>query len=122
MPGVGSQGGVEWVIDAHGCVRERLQDLVRLQEMFQALVQELGLKPVGEPVWHQFPGTCGVTGLLLLQESHLALHTFPEHHSACLNLFCCRERKGIDWKPFLTGWLGATDIHLQECRRHYVCD
>lgn len=120
MPDAGNQGGVEWAIDAHGCVVERLQDLTRLQEMFQALVREFGLKPVGEPVWHQFPGTLGVTGLLLLQESHLTLHTFPEHRSACLNLFCCRERKAIDWGPFLTIWLGAGEIHLQECRRQYV--
>jgi S-adenosylmethionine decarboxylase len=111
---------VEWVIDAHGCPVERLQDLARLQELFQALVREFNLKPVGDPVWHQFPGTQGVTGVLLLQESHLTLHTFPEHRSACLNLFCCRERKAIDWGPFLTFWLGAGEIQLQECRRHYV--
>jgi S-adenosylmethionine/arginine decarboxylase-like enzyme len=30
------------------------------------------------------------TGLVLFAESHLAVHSFPEHGSLTLNLFCCR--------------------------------
>jgi S-adenosylmethionine decarboxylase len=40
--------------------------------------------------FHPFPGG-GVTGVLLLAESHLTIHTWPEHGYAALDLFMCGE-------------------------------
>ena len=87
--------GVEWVIDARGCDPSKLTDRASLQNLFDGIVGDLSLNVVGEPLWHTFPGAGGVTGLCLLSESHLAIHTFPEHASLCLNVFCCRPRG--DW-------------------------
>ena len=114
-------GGIEWIIDAQGCAVDRLQNVGHLRLLFQAIVMEMDLKPIGEGVWHQFPLTQGVTGILLLQESHLAVHTFPEYQSACINLFCCKEREGLEWKSFLTDWLGSDKICLQTYQRQYSC-
>jgi S-adenosylmethionine decarboxylase len=113
-------GGIEWLIEVYACDPERLRDPAQLQGFFDFLVDCLGLKPVGEPLWHQFPLTGGVTGLLLLQESHLTIHTFPEYQSACLNLFCCRQRARPDWAELLAEWLGARQIHVEELERSYV--
>lgn len=114
-------GGIEWLIEAYECDPDRLRDSSGLKNLFLSLVAGLQLKPVGEAVWHQFPHTGGLTGLLLLRESHLAIHTFPEHQSVCLNLFCCRQRSAPDWQGLLTDWLGARRIHVKECERNYVC-
>jgi S-adenosylmethionine decarboxylase len=38
--------------------------------------------------FHPFPGG-GVTGVLLLAESHITAHTWPEHGYAALDLFMC---------------------------------
>ena len=67
----------------------------RLRAVFDRVVRELGLHAAGEPVWRVFPGEGGVTGLLLLTESHLACHTFPERGFAAFNLYCCRPRPGV---------------------------
>jgi len=51
-----------------------------------------GLTIVGEK-WHRFPdvaqGAGGVTGVLLLAESHLALHTWPERRGVTLDVYVC---------------------------------
>ena len=52
----------------------------------------------------------GLTGLLLLAESHLACHTFPEHGSICLNLFCCKPRPDWDFAGELATRLGARAV------------
>ncbi len=93
--------GVEWVVEAHGCDPVALADLGKLQSLFESLTRDLALHPVGEPNWHQFAGTGGITGVRLLSESHLACHTFPEFGSLCLNVFCCRPRPDSDFVQLL---------------------
>ena len=84
--------GREWVIEAYGCDEGALADQPKLCALFADLVAAMALRPVGQPLWHQFPGAGGITGLCLLAESHLACHTFPEYRSICLNVFCCQPR------------------------------
>ncbi len=113
-------GGVEWLVDAGGCDAEALRDVARLEALFRRVVADLGLHPVGEPVWHRFPGPAGVTGVWLLSESHLACHSFPEHGSICLNLFCCRPRPAFDWQQTLTEALGARNVLVRAVERDYA--
>ncbi len=79
----------------------------RLEVLFARIVSELGLHPAGEAQWKVFPGEGGVTGLLLLTESHLACHTFPETGFASFDLYCCRERPEWPWSARLGEALGA---------------
>ena len=111
--------GVEWLIEAFGCADVRLRDQAQLAVLFENIVSGMDLKPVGEAVWHRFPVGGGITGVLLLQESHLAIHTFPEYRSACINVFCCTPRAGLDWRSTLFATLGATDTHVREYQRVY---
>lgn len=90
-----------------------------MRALFSALVHELGLHPVGEPHWHHFPDPGGITGLLLLAESHLTVHTFPEHGSLCINLFCCTPRAEWAWKERLATLVGASRVQVRLLSRPY---
>jgi S-adenosylmethionine decarboxylase len=111
--------GIEWVVDAQGCSSESLQDLERLRRLFDTLILDLRLRPVGATQWHQFPGSGGITGLCLLSESHLACHTFPEHGSLCLNVFCCVPRDLWDFESRLEDMFSATSVQVREVERSY---
>ena len=84
--------GTEWLIDASGCDADALADIERLRAVFSRVISDLDLNVVGEIAWATFPHPGGVSGLALLSESHLACHTYPEHHAATFNLYCCRNR------------------------------
>jgi S-adenosylmethionine decarboxylase len=112
-------GGCEWVVEAHGCNRAALSDVSVLARVFTRIIDEAGLHPIAQPVWHKFPGAGGVTGLALLSESHLACHTFPEFGSACLNLFCCRPRPQWDFEQRLKEMLGASAVTVRRIERPY---
>jgi len=111
--------GVEWLIESFGCAESRLQDAEALAELFNEIVSSMKLHPITDPVWHRFPEKGGITGVWLLQESHLAVHTFPEYGSACLNVFCCTPRLPIAWADLLETRLGARETRVRECRRAY---
>ena len=111
--------GTEWIIDAHGCNPAALRDLERLGALFDRLTAELRLTPVAGPVWHTFPPPGGITGFVVLAESHLACHTFPEFGSICVNVFCCRPRDDFDAAALMADMLGATDTAVRRIDRSY---
>ena len=111
--------GIEWVVEAFGCSPQSLRDTAILQSLFDRIIREMKLRPVGETHWHQFPGTGGITGLCLLAESHLACHTFPEHGSICVNLFCCVPRAQWDFEAALRQLFAAERVSVRRLQRAY---
>ena len=111
--------GCEWIVEAHGCDGRALADRTLLDRLFERIIKEMGLHPVAEPTWHQFPATGGVTGLSLLAESHIACHTFPEYGSLCLNVFCCRPRPDWDFDSCLRDEFGAQSVRVRRLERPY---
>ena len=112
--------GIEWIVEAHGCSPASLADLPLLRALFQRIVTDLKLRPVGEAQWHQFPQTGGITGLCLLAESHLTCHSFPEFGSICLNLFCCVPRTAWDFEQILKEMLAADSVAVRSVMRPYI--
>lgn len=111
--------GCQWIVDAHGCEPARLADAGALAALFDRIVRELELRPVAPAQWHVFPAPGGITGVCLLAESHLSVHTFPEHGSLCLDLFCCRPRPEWDFAVALTESFGATTVSVRRMARRY---
>lgn len=112
--------GREYVVEAYGCDPVRLADVRALRQLFDAIVDDLALNPVADAQWHRFPAPGGVTGLLMLGESHLTVHTFPEHESLCMNLFCCRPRPDWDFSKRLSELVGARDVRVRRLDREYA--
>jgi len=111
--------GDEWIVEAFGCDAGRLADRAVLASLVDRMVHELSLRPIGAGQWHVFPPPGGITGMLLLAESHLTVHTFPEHGSLCLNLFCCTPRAAWPFAERLRELLGADRVTVRHVERAY---
>ena len=109
--------GTEWLIEAFECDAERLRSVETLQTIFAQIIIDLKLKVVGEPQWHKFGGEGGVTGLVMLTESHLACHTYPEYNTASFNLYCCKTRPDWDWREKLYEILYAENVNIKKIER-----
>ena len=87
--------GLHLTADLSGCKKNLglMTDVINLRATCLKLVKASGLTAVNE-VFHAFPGadleaTGGVTGTVLLAESHLALHTWPELQAVTLDVYVC---------------------------------
>ncbi|MBS1793256.1 MAG: S-adenosylmethionine decarboxylase [Acidobacteria bacterium] len=109
--------GTEWLVEAGECNENLLRDEQVLRAVFARIVEDLGLKTLGAPLWHKFGGEGGVTGLLMLTESHLACHTYPEYRTATFNLYCCRSRPEWNWEKNLGEMLGAASVNITKIER-----
>lgn len=87
--------GLHLTADLSGCKKNLglMTDVEGLRTTCLRLVEASGLTAVNE-VFHAFPGTeqdetGGITGTVLLAESHLALHTWPELQAVTLDVYVC---------------------------------
>ena len=83
--------GLHLTADLYGCRCDPtlLTDARRLASLCLESVRRCGLVSVGEK-FHAFePDGSGATGIVLLAESHLAVHTWPEIHGVTLDAYVC---------------------------------
>jgi S-adenosylmethionine decarboxylase len=69
------------------CAHAIMVHAAELRTQCIAFVRRAGLTAVGD-YFHGFPGG-GVTGTIVLSESHMSVHTWPEHRYATLDVYVC---------------------------------
>jgi S-adenosylmethionine decarboxylase proenzyme len=81
--------GLHILAEFHACQGDRglLLDASMLAACCRRACADAGLLVVAE-AFHQFPDA-GATGALVLAESHLAIHTWPELDAVTLDLYVC---------------------------------
>jgi S-adenosylmethionine decarboxylase len=86
--------GMHLTADLHHCRCDSrwLLDACALGAACLEAVRAAGLQTVGQ-LFHSFPATLhgpgGVTATLLLAESHLCIHTWPEQGAVTLDVYVC---------------------------------
>lgn len=70
---------------------------------------------------HKFGAGFGVTGVALLAESHISIHTWPEFGTACVDIFMCGKANDLDAAlAVIVAGLGATVASRSIFRRSFA--
>jgi len=80
--------GQHLLIDLHGA--SGLTDEVKIERAMRDAVAAIGATLLSIDL-HRFGGAGGVTGVAMLAESHLSIHTWPEQDFAAVDVFVCGE-------------------------------
>lgn len=86
--------GLHLTADLYQCQgpESLMLDAGAIAQLCRMLVEQSGLNCMADK-WFTFPGHAGrpggVTGTVLLAESHLALHTWPESGSVTVDVYVC---------------------------------
>lgn len=108
--------GLHLTADLYQCHADRawLTDAARLGTWCVQAVNHVGLQPVNQ-LFHTFPATDkgpgGVTATVLLAESHLCIHTWPEQRAVTLDVYVCNF--GGDHRAKARQLMDALVAHFQ---------
>lgn len=120
------QFGVHLMIDgyvaADGEMATAMTDPNHLEGLLQALPLEMGMHPICAPVvvevganCHKDPG--GLSGFVMIAESHISFHTFPARGFVTIDLYTCQvnlDRESSCERLMSAFGLADADIYIQE--------
>ena len=91
---------------------EELSDLNNISEFLWELSQDIEMTPITQPYVFPYknedaPEDEGVTGNLIIAESHISIHTFPKKDYAFVDVFSCREFNTADALEFISDYLSC---------------
>lgn len=75
------------LVEFLGCSAEILNDVPKIESSMIHAAKEAGATIINSNFHHFSP--FGVSGVVVIQESHLAIHTWPEYRYAAVDLFTC---------------------------------
>ena len=105
--------------ELYGCKFEVLNDINRVEDIMVNAALEAGAE-IREFVFHKFSPQ-GVSGVVVISESHLAIHTWPELGYAAVDVFTCGEK--VDpWDAcrYLENMFGAEQMQATEVKRGLI--
>lgn len=90
------QFGVHLMFDGYGASPERLANRDTLRNLLQDLPRALGMHPICEPcvvevgpLNRKDPG--GLSGFVMIAESHISFHTFPARRFVSADVYTCQN-------------------------------
>ena len=87
--------GKHLIIDACGIDRERLENWQAILKLLRDLPKKLNMRALCRPFvakvasdkYHDW----GISGFIMLYESHISLHTWPEQGYAAMDVYSCKD-------------------------------
>ncbi|HXG42717.1 MAG TPA: S-adenosylmethionine decarboxylase [Dehalococcoidia bacterium] len=109
------------VIDGFGGDPQLLADASLVQEMLESYPDMLGMAKICQPVVVRYQGPVpedwGISGVVMIAESHIAVHTFPERGMVWADIFSCRPFEAGPVLDDLRRRFGLKELEVQELRR-----
>ena len=82
-------------MDMYGCNKKKLKDVNFVFTFLDELPSMIGMTKIMPPYTFSYSGLkpedWGVSGIVLIAESHISLHTFPEKNYVSLDIFSCNN-------------------------------
>jgi S-adenosylmethionine decarboxylase len=86
--------GPHLMLDGYGCAKAKLQDLNLIYRILDELPARIGMTKIMPPYAFKYTGVkpedWGLSGFVLIAESHISIHTFPEKNFISVDIFSCK--------------------------------
>jgi len=83
------------IIDGFGANPRILESEELIYQLLDDYPSQIGMTKVAPPCVFRYVGSkpedWGISGFVLIAESHISIHTFPERHLVNIDVFSCKE-------------------------------
>jgi S-adenosylmethionine decarboxylase len=83
------------IVDGFGASREMLESEDMIFRFLDEYPSRIGMTKVAPPQVFRYSGSkpedWGVTGVVIIAESHISIHTFPERRYVNIDIFSCKD-------------------------------
>ncbi|MCO4781538.1 MAG: adenosylmethionine decarboxylase [Candidatus Cloacimonetes bacterium] len=108
--------GIHILANMYGIDKTKLTHIDYIEKCLLKTVEQAELTMVGS-CFHQFEPT-GVTGVILLAESHISIHTWPENQTAVIDIYTCGHKKHAQKAyQIMYDTFEPSDVDLKEITR-----
>lgn len=108
--------GHQTTVDFYGCKSEKISSCKFIEDTLLKAAKLLNLTVVNTTI-HSF-SPIGVSGVIVIKESHIAIHTWPEHNYIAIDFFTCNKsfnlNFGLEW---LKQEFKAENLSVKEIKR-----
>jgi len=109
--------GRHYLVEYTGCAPERISDVSRVRPALLQAAKESGTT-ILESVFHQFT-PAGVSGVVLIAESHLAVHTWPEDGYVSFDVQTCGDMDALAAVEWLKNEFAAEGMTVKMHERGF---
>ncbi len=106
--------GPHLMMDGYGCDKKKLQDLNLIYRLLDELPTRIGMTKIMPPYVFKYKGLrpedWGLSGFVLIAESHISIHTFPEKNFVSVDIFSCKEFDSEFASGFFTAAFGMAKV------------
>ena len=81
--------GTHYLAEFFNCDRSKINDMAFIERIMIEATELSGARMI-KHLFHQFSPQ-GISGVIVIAESHFAIHTWPEHGYAAVDLFSCSD-------------------------------
>jgi S-adenosylmethionine decarboxylase len=103
------------VVEYHGCDKELLNDQKRIERLMRLAAHKAQATVVGA-MFHAYSPQ-GVSGVVVVEESHFSIHTWPEYAYAAVDCYTCGDCQPEAAHKFLQDELRAKETELMVLSR-----
>jgi S-adenosylmethionine decarboxylase len=111
--------GPHLMLDCRKCNPHKIADVAYIFEVLNTLPDRIGMTKITQPYVFPYAGLVpedkGVTGIVVIAESHLSFHSFTEKDYFFFDLFSCKPFEVEMAKQFI-----MEAFEVQEVETHYV--
>lgn len=112
--------GTHIIAELFNCNAFHINNLKKVEEVLTAAA-ELSKATIIQPFFHKF-SPYGISGVIVIAESHITIHTWPEYGYAAVDVFTCGDHDYKNAIDYITEKLEADRCVLYEMRRGVMND
>jgi len=111
--------GPHLMLDLNNCDPETLNDLDACYQLLNDIPEKIGMTKITRPYVFRYEGSYenddGITGVVIIAESHISLHAYPRKNFVFVDLFSCKPFDVEGAKHYIIDYFKSKSpkVHLQ---------